>query len=130
LLVKAIAIIDDETDLANLFKEALQMDGFRVRAFTDPKEALNHIQKKPEEYTLVISDFKMPLMNGHVLCTKLMDLNPNLKIILMSAYANIECDISKFTVVHKPIPIARLLKIVKESLSEQKTIPELERFNQ
>lgn len=130
MLVKAIAIIDDETDLANLFKEALQMDGFRVRAFTDPKEALNHIQKKPEEYTLVISDFKMPLMNGHVLCTKLMDLNPNLKIILMSAYANIECDISKFTVVHKPIPIARLLKIVKESLSEQKTIPELERFNQ
>jgi len=130
LLVKAIAIIDDETDLANLFKEALQMDGFRVRAFTDPKEALNHIQKKPDEYTLVISDFKMPLMNGHVLCTKLMDLNPNLKIILMSAYANIECDISKFTVVHKPIPIARLLKIVKESLSEQKTIPELERFNQ
>lgn len=130
MLVKAIAIIDDETDLANLFKEALQMDGFRVRAFTDPKEALNHIQKKPDEYTLVISDFKMPLMNGHVLCTKLMDLNPNLKIILMSAYANIECDISKFTVVHKPIPIARLLKIVKESLSEQKTIPELERFNQ
>ena len=96
------------------------MDGFKVHAFADPIEAFNHIQKRPMEYALILSDFKMPVMNGNELCTKLMNLNPELKIILMSAYENIEYDTSKFTFIQKPMSIARLLKIVKESLNEQK----------
>jgi DNA-binding NtrC family response regulator len=43
---KAIAIVDDEVDLVNLFAEALKMDGFKVCKFTDSTEAFNHIQKK------------------------------------------------------------------------------------
>ena len=120
MLAKSIAIIDDEADIINLFKEALQMDGFKVHAFADPIEAFNHIQKRPTEYALILSDFKMPVMNGNELCTKLINLNPELKIILMSAYENIEYDTSKFTFIQKPMSIARLLKIVKESLNEQK----------
>ena len=58
----------------------------------------------------------MPNLNGYELCTKLKQLNPELKVILMSAYDIIECDTSKFTIVKKPILIARLLQIVKDSL--------------
>ena len=58
----------------------------------------------------------MPNLNGYELCTKLKQLNPELKVILMSAYDIIECDTSKFTIVKKPILIARLLQIVKNSL--------------
>jgi DNA-binding NtrC family response regulator len=130
MLAKAIAIIDDESDLVNLFKEALQMDGFNVCAFTDPTEALMYIQKKPGEYVLILSDFKMPNMNGHELCTKLLDLNPNLKVILMSAYENVQYDKIQFKFINKPIKISLLLKIVKESLSEQqKALPNSKRFN-
>ena len=117
MLTKDIAIIDDELDLVTLFKEALQMmDGLNVCTFTDPIEALNHIQKWPERYGLVISDFKMPKMNGQELCTKLMKINPELRFILISAYDDIQCDKSTFAFLHKPIPIAHLLKIVKENL--------------
>jgi DNA-binding NtrC family response regulator len=45
MLAKSIAIIDDEADLVNLFEEALQMDGFKVCAFTDPIDALNNMKK-------------------------------------------------------------------------------------
>ena len=83
MLVKSIAIIDDEADLVNLFKEVLEIDGFKVCTFTDPIYALNHIQKSPKEYSLIISDFRMPSMNGNDLCTKLMNLNPDLKVILI-----------------------------------------------
>jgi FixJ family two-component response regulator len=58
----------------------------------------------------------MPAMNGNDLCTKLMRLNPELKIILMSAYEDVQCDTSKFRFLNKPISITRLLKIVKENL--------------
>ena len=47
---KAIAIIDDEADLVDLFQEILESDGFKVCAFIDPIEAYNHIQKSPNDY--------------------------------------------------------------------------------
>ena len=57
-------------------------------------------------------------MNGNVLCTKLIGINPELKVILISACENIECDRSQFTFIRKPIKIANLLKIVKDRLAE------------
>ncbi|HET7642991.1 MAG TPA: response regulator [Nitrososphaeraceae archaeon] len=118
MAAKAIAIIDEEADLVNLFSEALKLNHFKVCGFTNPLEALNHIEKNPEQYGLVISDFKMPVMNGNELCTKLININPNFKVILMSAYADVKYDKERFLFVNKPIPIAQLLGLVKEQLSE------------
>jgi YesN/AraC family two-component response regulator len=61
----------------------------------------------------------MPIMNGNELCSKLMDINPNLKVILISAYQDIEYDTSRFAFLHKPITVAHLLQIVKENLSNK-----------
>ena len=119
---KAIAIIDDEVDLVNLFREALQMDGFQVCAFTDPIEAFNKIQNRLKEYALIISDYKMPSMNGNDLCNKLLSLNPELKVILISAYDDVQCDTSKFIFLCKPIPIPSLLKIVNENLTNKRKL--------
>jgi YesN/AraC family two-component response regulator len=57
---------------------------------------------------------KMPVLNGNILCTKLMDINPKLKVILISAYPDVECDTSRFTFFQKSIPIAVLLKTAKK----------------
>jgi DNA-binding NtrC family response regulator len=116
VLAKTIAIIDDEADLVNLFQEALEHNGFKVCAFTDPIQAFNTLEKKIHEYGLILSDYRMPKLNGHELCTKLKRLNPQLEVILMSAYDTVECDTSKFVVVKKPILIAQLLQIVRDSL--------------
>lgn len=120
MLAKSIAIIDDEADVVNLFREALQLNGFNVCTFTDPQEALDHINKKPNDYGLIISDFRMPVINGDKLCFKLKELNSELKVILMSAYTDVQYDKTKVTFINKPISITQLLKIVKDSLSEEK----------
>jgi two-component SAPR family response regulator len=60
----------------------------------------------------------MQSMNGNELCTKILNLNPKLKIIIISAYQDIEFNTSKFTFLHKPITIDHLLKVVKEILTE------------
>ena len=113
---KAIAIIDDEIDLVNLFQEALENNGFKVCAFTDPIQAFNTLEKKIQEYGLILSDFRMPNLNGYELCTKLILLNPELEVILMSAYDIMKSDTSKFTIIKKPILIAKLLQIIRDSL--------------
>ena len=116
MLTKATVIIDDEADLVDLFSEALEPNSFKVCAFTNPLEALNSIEKNPEDYGLVISDFKMPIMDGNGLCTKLININPNLKVILMSAYSDVKYDKEKFLFMNKPISITQLIKLVKEHL--------------
>ncbi|MDW0149649.1 MAG: response regulator [Nitrososphaeraceae archaeon] len=122
MVAKAIALIDDEIDLVNLFQEALENNGFKVCTFIDPIQALNTLEKKIQEYRLILSDYRMPNLNGHDLCTKLKQLNPELEIILMSAYDTIECNTSKFTVVKKPILIAQLLQIVEDILVKDTSI--------
>jgi DNA-binding NtrC family response regulator len=115
MATKAIAIIDDEIDVMNLFKEALEQNGFLVCAFSDSIQAYKILEKEIQEYGLILSDFRMPNLNGYELCTKLTKLNPELVVILMSAYDTIECDISKFSFIKKPILIAQLLQIVRKN---------------
>lgn len=117
-MLKSIAIIDDDIDITDLFKDILEDDGYTVVAFTDSIAALNHIQDNPEEFGLVISDYRMPQMNGYELCTKLIEFNPNLKVILISAYDLLERDNAKFTFLHKPISIAKLVSVVNEAISK------------
>ena len=58
----------------------------------------------------------MPIMNGNELCTKLINLNPNLKVFLMSACPDLKYDKEKILFVNKPISIARLIELTNEQL--------------
>jgi DNA-binding NtrC family response regulator len=117
LLGNAIAVIEDEIDVLNLYQEVLENEGYTVFAYNDPIEAINNIQQMPEEFGLVISDYRMPLINGFEVCAKLIDLNPELKVVIISAFDLMEEDRnSKFTFINKPITIAKLLSVVNEAL--------------
>jgi DNA-binding NtrC family response regulator len=113
-----IAIIDDEPDLACLFKEALsQIDGAEVFAFTDPLLALEHFQTNHQNYRVVISDYRMPTMTGMELLSKIKDVNPATTRILMSAFEVTdelfeECNcVDKF--LQKPILMTDLIYEVR-----------------
>jgi DNA-binding NtrC family response regulator len=109
-----VAVIDDETDLAYLFKDALsQIDGVQVFAFTDPLLALEHFQTNHRNYSVVISDYRMPTMTGMELLSKIKDVNPAVTRIMMSAFEiqdelfN-ECDcVDKF--LQKPVSMVKLI---------------------
>jgi response regulator RpfG family c-di-GMP phosphodiesterase len=61
----------------------------------------------------------MPIMDGNELCTKLIKINPNFKVILMSAYSDIKYIKEKFLFVNKPVSIAPLVELVREYLSKK-----------
>ena len=73
-----IAIVDDEPDSAYLFKLALSDNGFDIMAFTDPLATLEHVEHNHAKYKLVLSDVKMPEMDGIELTKRIADKDKNL----------------------------------------------------
>jgi PleD family two-component response regulator len=113
---KSIAIVDDDAYLVNLFSETLKMNGYDVCSFTDPLLAYEHIKENLSKYSLLITDYRMSLMNGLFLATKLSEINPKMNVIIMSTFDDLECNY-KFNILKKPISIYKLIKVVNESIS-------------
>jgi DNA-binding NtrC family response regulator len=114
-----ISVVDDEADIAYLFRDVLSIiRGVRVFAFTDPVLALEHFQINYRNYKCVITDFRMPLMNGAQFLDKVKAVNPEVKRILISAF---EIDDDLFKDCHsidkflpKPIPMGELIEEVQK----------------
>jgi DNA-binding NtrC family response regulator len=93
------------------------MSGYTVSIFTDPILAYQHIKENPNKYSLVITDDKMPDMNGLYLCTKLLEINPKLNVIIMSDFIELECNY-KFNILKKRISLFKLIDVVNNSISK------------
>ena len=100
---KSIAIVGDDTYLVNLLSQTLNMNGYDVCSFTDPLLAYEYIKENLSKYSLLITDYGMSLMNGLFLATKLLEINPQMNVILMSAF-DLDCNY-KFNILKKPISI-------------------------
>jgi two-component system cell cycle response regulator CpdR len=84
---RKVMVLDDDFDLATLVKQILQKDGFNnVFSFTDPLLALEHFRINQKDYSLIISDIRMPVMNGFQFVSEARKINPKVKILLMTAF--------------------------------------------
>ena len=121
---RLVAIVDDEKDITVLFRDALQrIKGISIFAFTNPLMALEHFTINKEQYVLVISDLRMPSLNGLELVKKIKDLNPLSRTILMTAFEiddKLFQEYSKKEIINaflqKPIRIDDLFVVVNNQL--------------
>lgn len=110
---KKIMIVDDDYDIANLFKIFLESNGYDVDAYTNPIDALNNFRK--QRHNLIILDLKMPEMDGITLYQKIKEIDDKVIICLTTADKNIIQNLKKGIVdiekivLYKPI----LLKDLK-----------------
>lgn len=119
-----VCIVDDDMDITILFHDALKaIAGITLFTFTDPILALEHIQINEYAYVLVISDFRMPGLNGIDFLKKIKSLNPFVRTILITAFElddEIFKEYSKKKIINgflqKPIKLHELLKAVKAQL--------------
>jgi DNA-binding NtrC family response regulator len=90
---RIVSVIDDELDITELFRDAIcgNIDGISVVTFNDPVLALEHFTENKQDYTLVISDLRMPSLNGLEPLKSIKSSSPNERTIIMSAY-NFELD--------------------------------------
>jgi DNA-binding NtrC family response regulator len=124
---RIVSIVDDDIYIAQLFHQALSenIDGISVFSFNDPIMAFEHFTENKENYALVISDLRMPSLNGLELLKKVKDLNPKVRTILMSAYNFEEEELYQSYMIEavinstiaKPVTINRLYQTVRYELN-------------
>ena len=122
---KIIGVIDDESDLVQLFSDALKAAGFKTMGFSDPLAATKYISSHPGDFSLVLTDWRMPKMTGIELAGLISRINSDIKVVLMSAYELDQDElkeIQKDDYLKKPIHIAKLLEAVKTQLFSERVI--------
>ena len=123
---KSVLLLDDEFDITTVLRQGLEKQGFRVFGFTDPLLALEHFQINSNQYGLVISDLRMPAMNGYEFIKNVKKIKPEVQVFLMTAF---EIDDKEFRrllqsvkideFIQKPIAIRNLSGIVKKYINIQ-----------
>jgi two-component system response regulator ChvI len=127
---RIVSIVDDELDITQLYQDAIygKIDGISVVCFNNPVTALEHFIENKKDYALVISDLRMPNLNGLALLEKVKMLNSNVRTILVSAYEVKQDEVfQKYTkegiidlFIEKPIPIDWLRQKVREQVQAYK----------
>ena len=117
---RIVVIVDDDLELTLLFRAALKdISRVKIFTFTDPVLALEHFQINEYAYVLVISDFKMPGLNGMEFLKKIKALNPFVRTILMTVFEVVDKIFRDYTknkiideFLQKPIGMHDLIKEV------------------
>ncbi len=83
-----IAVIDDETEILHMIDRYLsKKENYQVITFSNPLIALEQFD---DSYDLVLLDIMMPQMNGVEVLEKLIEKQPNQKVIMMTAYSTLD----------------------------------------
>jgi len=122
-----LLVVDDEPDIAHVLKQGLLKNRFLVSAFTDPEEALKNFQSNSKDYCLILSDIRMPGMSGIRLAKKVKEINPNIKVVLMTSFEIKDNEFSKVFpstqidgLVQKPVGIKNLTNKILDTIGETK----------
>ncbi len=121
----SIMVVEDEKELASLFKAFLENMGYDTVTFTDPLMALEFFKQGTKEISLILTDLRMPQMSGIELAAEIRKFNDKIKIILITAFMVEDLMISETyklakinEIVQKPVKIAALREIIDSVLQQ------------
>ena len=114
-----IAVVDDKEILRDSLATALSREDHRVTSFADPLEAM--IQLKSKSFDVILSDLKMPRMDGLTLIRELRAAGCDTPIIVMTAYATVATAVSAmklgaFDYIQKPFEVEAVAVLIERAL--------------
>jgi DNA-binding NtrC family response regulator len=126
-----ILIVDDEQSYRQLLSLVFEGDGHSIRTASNGREALTLLQEEPAD--VIISDVKMPDMDGIEMLRAVRGTHPDLGVILMTAFASVETAREAFKLgaddfIQKPFDVEELKLIVRKTLEKQALINENRAF--
>jgi two-component system response regulator AtoC len=116
-----ILVVDDEVTSAAIMKKVLEQEGHEVTTVTDGKTALEKV--KQYDFEVLVTDFNMPKMNGMQLTREVMELEPDIIVILITAFFSIKSvveaiKLGAFDYLTKPINKDELVLAVNRGLEK------------
>ena len=128
---KTVLVLDDEFDIALVIKNPLKKEGFYVFGFTNPFLALEHFRQNMEDYCIILSDIRMPGMNGFEFTREIRKIKPDVKVLLMTA---VDINTTTFSeellatkvngFIQKPVSIKELKTIIQSHVKECQVLKE------
>ncbi len=127
-----ILVVDDKDQMRDVLRKFLAAEGYLVETAADGKDALRKFSEN--KFELVLSDIKMPAMDGSELLTEILKINPQAIVILMTAFGSIEAAVAAIKLgaadyVSKPFQMEDVLFRISRALKEkhlEKRVADLE----
>lgn len=120
-----ILVVDDDVEMGSLLKDFLSKFGSQIHTFTSAQDALNTLESgaevKPEYVDLIITDLRMPNMDGMSFIEKLKSTYPNIPVVLITAFGSIDTAIEAtkkgaFHYIVKPFKLDEVGLVVERAL--------------
>jgi two-component system, NtrC family, response regulator PilR len=124
-----LLIVDDELGMRQFLTHLFQRDGHSVRVADSGREAMSLLHKEPAD--LIISDVRMPDMDGIKLLQAARELLPDVEVVMMTAFANVDTAREAFLLgaydfVQKPFDNELLKEVVSRALQKISLVKEKE----
>lgn len=113
-----VLVVDDNRDLLDTFSRILEKRGYNVETADDGFAAVDKFRS--QHFDIVLMDIIMPGLNGVETLKRIKSINPQTKVVLMTAYCD-EKDLrtaereGAFRAIHKPVDIQWLLNLIQET---------------
>ncbi|MFQ5835030.1 MAG: response regulator [bacterium] len=117
-----ILVVDDDLGIRELLRELLSEEGYPVKMAQNGKEAL--LKARKESFDLVLTDLRMPEMDGVQLLKELRKITPDIRVIVMTATDDLETAVKmkKFGAcdyITKPFHLDKVLQKVRRALGRK-----------
>ncbi len=114
-----ILVVDDEPNVRNVLKQMIEKRGYIVKVAENGADAIEKFKK--EDFDLVVTDIKMPILDGFHVLTKVKELKPKTPVIFITAYGAKEVVIEAMKLglsdyIEKPFNMAEVLEIIEKQL--------------
>ena len=120
-------VVDDERDILSIIKRGLESKNrFQVETFIDAESALESLKENSDDYyDLVLTDIRMPKINGFELYRRIKESNPHMKIVFITAFEINKEEFSKvipsldvIDFISKPVSMSTLMTKLNSILNK------------
>jgi CheY-like chemotaxis protein len=82
----SVLLIDDDQDILTVLKRSLELKGMNTYGFTNPVLAVEHFKNNAASYDIVVTDIRMPQMNGFEVARAVKEIRPDIKLAFITAF--------------------------------------------
>ena len=119
-----LLVVDDEENMRRLIKKVMSEQGYRVDLLENGEKTIQLVAKEPNSYDIVMLDIRLPGKDGIKVLRKIREINPEIAVIMMTAYESLETAIQAiregaYDYLIKPVGVDELIISVERALERK-----------
>lgn len=122
----SVLLIDDDEDVLTVLKRSLEIKGVNTYGYTNPVLAVEHFRNNAANYDIVLTDIRMPQMNGFEVARAVKEIRPDIKLVFITAFEINKSEFEKVlpstkvdAFITKPIKLATFVEIMNGVMQHQ-----------